>query len=104
LETAFPLLYTHFVKTGILTLQGLIERITSKPADLFDIAAGRLQEGSVADITIVDLNMEKEIDPAQFASKGTNTPFTGWKCAGWPIMTVVGGNIVWSEQDGFLKK
>jgi dihydroorotase len=104
LETAFPLLYTHFVKTGILTLQGLIERITSKPADLFDIAAGRLQEGSVADITIVDLNMEREIDPTGFASKGKNTPFTGWKCTGWPVMTVVGGNVVWSEQHGFIKK
>jgi dihydroorotase len=104
LETAFPLLYTHFVKKGILTLQGLIERITSKPADLFDIAAGRLQEGSVADVTIVDLNMEREIDPTQFASKGKNTPFTGWKCTGWPVMTVVDGEIVWSEQDGFIKK
>jgi dihydroorotase len=104
LETAFPLLYTHLVKTGILTLLGLIERMTSKPADVFGLAAGRLNENSIADLTIVDLNMEKEIDPAQFASKGKNTPFTGWKCAGWPVLTVVGGKIVWSEEDGFMKR
>lgn len=104
LETAFPLLYTHFVKTGKLTLAQLIEKITSKPADLFGLAAGRIQEKSVADITIVDLNKVKEIDVTEFASKGRNTPFNGWRCAGWPTMTIVDGKIVWSEQEGFVTR
>lgn len=104
LETAFPLLYTHFVKTGVLSLTGLIERMTSKPADLFGLSSGRLTEGAVADITIVDLETEREIDAATFASKASNTPFQGWKCQGWPIMTVVGGNIIWSEAEGFKRR
>lgn len=104
LETAFPLLYTHFVQKGILTLAQLVEKLTAKPADLFGLASGRLLEGSTADITIVDLEKEQEIDPNQFASKGKNTPFGGWKCAGWPVMTLVNGEVVWSEQAGFQRR
>jgi len=104
LETAFPLLYTHLVKTGILTLNELIQRITEKPAKIFNLSQGNLLEGSIADITVVDLEKEKEIDPATFASKSTNTPFQGWNCAGWPVMTIVKGEIVWSEDNGFVKK
>jgi dihydroorotase len=104
LETAFPLLYTHFVKEGLLTLAELVDKITSKPADLFQLAAGRLNEGSIADITIVDLELEKEINVEEFASKGKNTPFNGWKCAGWPVTTIVGGKVVWSEKEGFKRE
>ncbi|KQL44183.1 dihydroorotase [Brevibacillus choshinensis] len=93
-ETAFPLLYTHFVQTGELTLKELVELLTIKPAAAFGLPYGRLEVGAVADLTIIDLETERTIDPTTFASKGTNTPFTGWACKGWPILTLVDGKIV----------
>jgi dihydroorotase len=96
-ETAFPLLYTKFVATGQWTLQFLVERMTSLPAQVFGLELGTLVVGREADITIIDLDLEKEVNPAEFASKGRNTPFAGWNLRGWPVHTIVGGNLVWSE-------
>lgn len=96
-ETAFPLLYTHFVQTGELTLKELVELLTIKPAAAFGLPYGRLEVGATADLTVIDLETEKKIDPAAFASKGTNTPFAGWACKGWPILTLVDGEIVHQE-------
>jgi dihydroorotase len=96
-ETAFPLLYTKFVRTGRWTLSFLLERMTSKPAELFGLPWGRLEEGRDADLTIVDLDTEKTVDPDAFLSKGRNTPFAGWKLYGWPVLTMVAGKVVWSE-------
>ncbi|MNW40737.1 Dihydroorotase [compost metagenome] len=98
-ETAFPLLYTKFVATGRWSLNMLVNRMTSDPAKVFGLNSGSLKVGAPADITIVDLETEKEVDPEQFASKGRNTPFTGWQLKGWPVATVVQGKVVWSEQE-----
>ncbi|WCF10076.1 dihydroorotase [Paenibacillus thiaminolyticus] len=98
LETAFPLLYTRFVATGKWTLSFLIGRMTTDPANVFGLSAGRLEPGAPADITVIDLEAEHEVNPEQFLSKGRNTPFTGWKLKGWPVMTLVDGRIVWSKQ------
>ncbi|MGC5325657.1 dihydroorotase [Brevibacillus sp. SYSU BS000544] len=97
LETAFPLLYTHLVLTEELTLAQLIEKLTVKPAEIFDLPYGKLAAGEYADLVVIDLEEEKPIDPATFASKGKNTPFTGWGCKGWPILTIVDGRIVYHE-------
>jgi dihydroorotase len=96
-ETAFPLLYTKFVATGKWTLQFLVDKMTKLPADVFGLPWGTLEPGKTADITIIDLETEKEVNPAEFASKGRNTPFTGWKLKGWPTATIVEGKVVWSE-------
>ncbi|MFS0861420.1 dihydroorotase [Fredinandcohnia sp. 179-A 10B2 NHS] len=97
LETAFPLLYTNLVLNGVLTLQKLVEFLTVKPAETFNLKSGALKIGSQADITIIDLEMEHDINPNEFVSKGKNTPFTGWRCKGWPVLTLVAGNIVWQK-------
>ncbi|MCR2820788.1 dihydroorotase [Lederbergia panacisoli] len=97
LETAFPLLNTHFVEKGICTLEQLIDWLTSIPSKTFGLKSGTLQIGQDADITLLDLNLEKEITPENFASKGKNTPFGGWKCKGWPATTFVNGKLIWSE-------
>jgi len=96
-ETAFPLLYTKFVRTGRWTLEFLLDRMTSKPAELFGLPWGVLEVGREADLTLVDLDTEKAVEPSEFLSKGRNTPFTGWKLYGWPSLTMVGGKTVWSE-------
>ncbi|MDQ0088380.1 dihydroorotase [Paenibacillus anaericanus] len=97
-ETAFPLLYSEFVEKGRWSLSFLIERMTKDPARVFGLQAGRLEPGAPADLTIVDLTKEQAVDPETFASKGRNTPFIGWKLKGWPVATIVNGNVVWSEQ------
>ncbi|MBD2870102.1 dihydroorotase [Paenibacillus arenilitoris] len=97
-ETAFPLLYTKFVRTGKWTLGFLLKRMTSDPARVFRLHEGRLAQGAPADLTIVDLESERAVDPSSFASKSGNTPFGGWKLSGWPVSTIVNGKVVWSEQ------
>lgn len=97
LETAFPLLYTYFVKKGTFTLKQLIDWLTIKPAEIFNLPYGKLKEGAIADITIIDLHEEKEINPKQFYSKGKNTPFAGWKASGFATHTIVDGKLVWKK-------
>jgi dihydroorotase len=99
LETAFPLLYTHLVLTGVLTLAELLDKMTRKPAALFGLSAGVLAVGSLADITVIDLEEERAINPDRFASKGRNTPFAGWQVKGWPVLTILGGKITWKQTE-----
>ncbi|WP_404450008.1 dihydroorotase [Sutcliffiella horikoshii] len=97
LETAFPLLYTNFVETGKFTLKQLVDWLTVKPAEVFKLNSGKLEEGAPADLTIIDLMILAAVDPENFLSKGKNTPFSGWKCKGWPVMTMVDGKLVWQK-------
>lgn len=94
LETAFPLLYTHLVQKNIVSLKQLIDFLTIKPCEAFELPYGRLAEGAIADLTAVDLDFEQAIDSNAFQSKGKNTPFSGWKCKGWPVLTMASGAII----------
>lgn len=97
LETAFPLLFTHLVLTGELSLGRLADLLTRRPAKLFGLPWGRLVVGGDADLTVIDLEEERAIDPDAFLSKGKNTPFAGWRVKGWPVLTLVAGRVVWDE-------
>ena len=99
LETAFPLLYTNLVEKGVISLEQLLSFLTNKPSEAFHLPFGTLEEGKVADIVLLDLQEEKEIDVNEFASKGKNTPFGGWKCKGWPVLTMVEGKVVWQKEN-----
>lgn len=98
LETAFPLLYTNFVEKGVLSLKQLVDFLTKKPADIFNLPYGKLAEGNVADLVLIEWKQEETIDPATFVSKGKNTPFAGWTCKGWPQATIVSGEVVWEKE------
>ncbi|RIO84265.1 dihydroorotase [Staphylococcus gallinarum] len=97
-ETAFPLLYTHFVKNGDWSLQQLVDYLTIKPAQTFDLPYGRLEEGGFADLTVINLDQETEIKAEDFASKGHNTPFIGYKVYGTPVLTLVEGEVKFKEE------
>ncbi|MFC4768432.1 dihydroorotase [Effusibacillus consociatus] len=98
LETVFPLLYTELVaKSQQMTLQQLVHKMAVAPAEVFDLPGGRVAEGGVADLTVLNLEEERIIDPNDFASKGRNTPFAGWKAKGWPVLTVCEGRITHSR-------
>lgn len=97
LETAFPLLYTHFVLKNVMSLEQLIHFLTKKPAESFSLPFGKIEVGAAADIVLLNLDEEKAIDPQEFLSKGKNTPFGGWNCKGWPQMTIASGEVVWEK-------
>ncbi|MGJ7922464.1 dihydroorotase [Neobacillus sp. LXY-4] len=98
LETAFPLLYTHFVETGIITIKELIDFLTIKPAEAFGLPYGKVEVGAYADLVLLDLQHLEAIDSTNFLSKGKNTPFDGWECKGWPVLTIVEGEIAWKKE------
>lgn len=103
LETAFPLLYTHLVKTGKLSLKLLVDYLTVKPAEVFGLPYGRLEVAEFADITLIDLTEEWTIDKHTFYSKGKNTPFNGWTVFGKPVLTIAGGKVVYEDESVFLQ-
>jgi len=92
IETAFPLLYTGLVKTGIISLEKLIELMHVNPCRRFGIEMP-LQEN----FTAFDLNAEYTIDPAEFLSMGKSTPFAGERVFGRCMLTVSGGRIAYNE-------
>ncbi len=95
LETSFALSYTELVKTGILTLSGLVEKMSLNPAKVLGIEKGSLTKGYGADIVIADITEEYEIDSATFVSKGKNTPFDGKKVIGRIEKTFTDGKLVY---------
>lgn len=98
LETAFPLLYTHLVETGEMTLQQLVDRMTNIPANAFKLPYGEIATDAIADLTLIDLEKEMTIDVETFYSKGKNTPFSGWDVKGVPVLTIAAGKIVYEDE------
>ncbi len=86
IETALPLLYTKLVKTGILTMEKLIELLCKNPRERFSIPFN-------GDFTIWDLNEEVKIDKDFFLSKGSATPFEGETLLGKCMLTVSDGKV-----------
>lgn len=96
-ETAFQLIYTHFVETGQFTLEQVINWLAVKPAEIFGLNAGTLTVGAPADVAVFDITQTCTIDKEDFLSKGENTPFIGWKVKGETQMTFVNGKLVWQK-------
>lgn len=96
-EYAFQMVYTHFVKTGIFTLEQVIDWMAVKPAEIFGLETGRLTIGAAADLAVFDLETEYVVDDKQFLSKAVNTPFVGWKLFGDTLFTFVDGKLVWQK-------
>ncbi len=93
IETAFPLMYTYFVETGIITLEKLIELMSINPRKRFGIGGGT-DEGQSADFTVVNLDEEYEINPDDFYSMGRATPFEGFRVKGRIVHTYVSGKEI----------
>lgn len=93
IETAFPVLYTHLVKTGIITLEKLLPLLTANAMKRFKI--GRpMEEGN---FTVWNLNERFTVDPEAFLSKGRATPYAGTELQGVCQMTVVDGKICYGK-------
>jgi dihydroorotase len=97
LETAVAVIMDQLVHTGKMNLEQMVSLFTLGPAQVLGVNKGQLGVGQDADITIIDPNLVKVVDPLKFFSKGKNTPFKGWRLRGWPIITIVNGQIVFEE-------
>lgn len=93
IETSFALSYTYLVKSGLMTLGEISEKMSRNPAKILGLDGGELKEGAAADLTIVDLNEKYVIDGNKFVSKGKNTPFNGFEVYGAVKYTIVNGEI-----------
>ena len=97
IETAFPVCYTHLVKTGIITLERLVELLHDNAAKRFGYGTD-LKEGEAADLTVFDLDEKFTVDPKDFLSMGKASPFTGMELQGVCKLTMVGGEIAYKEE------
>jgi dihydroorotase len=97
LETAVALCLDRLVGEGLLDLPRLVALLSTNPARVLDLPGGTLAPGSPADVALLDLTRNRQVDPSRFESKGRNTPFGGWTLKGWPVATVVGGKVVWDD-------
>ena len=98
-ETAVALTITELVDKGVITPMQMAAKMSWNPAKILGIDKGSLKVGKTADITIIDPEAEYTIDVNQFASKGKNTPFHGWKVKGKVIRTIVAGKTVYNAED-----
>lgn len=93
-ETALGLSVTYLVKTGILTMNELIEKMSANPADILGLNKGTIAVGKPADIVIIDDETKYTVDVESFKSKAKNSPYDGWELYGKADYTIVNGNIV----------
>ena len=91
LETAFAVLYTKLVKTGVITLSKLCELMSKNPRERFGIK-------SDAGFTVFDIGEEYTVDPEDFASMGKATPFKDWRVFGKCLLTVYDGKAVYTSE------
>lgn len=98
LETSFALSYTALVKSGEMTAEELVKKMSANPAAILNLEGGALKEGVPADFIAVDLNEEWTIEPEAFVSKGKNSPFGGKKVFGKIKCTAVDGEIKYEEK------
>ena len=98
METSFGVSYTYLVKTGLMTLSQLVEKMSLNPAKILGIPAGTLAVGANADIALIDTNEEWTVDVEKLHGKSKNTPFKGMTLTGKVKMTILGGKVVFESE------
>ena len=94
LETSVSISLDRLVGAGVLDLKRLVALYTTGPAGILGLKRGTLAPGVAADVTVLDLDRKVEVDVSSFRSRSRNAPYHGWKLRGAPILTLVGGRIV----------
>jgi dihydroorotase len=94
LETALAVLVTHLVEPGVIDFATLIDRMACAPARVFGLPGGTLRRGAPADVTVFDPARAWTVTPAEFVTRGRNTPYAGQTLRGRALVTVVDGRVV----------
>lgn len=99
IQTIVPIMLDH-VNSGKLPLTRLVDLMSAGPARVYGaLNKGRLAAGYDADFTVVDMKAQRTIEEKWIVSPCGWTPFDGYKCTGWPKMTIVRGNVVMREDE-----
>ena len=104
LECAFPVLYTQLVEPGIVPFSTLLNALCVNPRHLFRLPGGKIEEGEIADLTVLDLNWPHTIDSTTFFSQGRATPFDGWTVTAGVDKTICNGNLVYTASSRNVHK
>ncbi len=100
-ETLLPLMLNE-VSRGRIELGDVVEKLCYAPARVFGLPTkGKIVEGCDADLTIIDMNLTKVIDDSSIVSKCGWSPFCGFRVRGWPVTTIVNGQIVYNKANFF---
>ncbi len=99
METAVSLSMEFLVRRKVVSISRLVELFSTNPNRILKLGRGTLEEGAIADITVIDPNLETVVDVNQFRSKSRNCPFEGWELHGAPVMTIVRGKTVFQRED-----
>ena len=97
METSLAVGITYLVKTGILSFEQLIEKMSVNPAKILGINAGTLSVGAPADIALVNLDEVWTVDVEKLHGKSKNTPFKGKTLCGKVKKTILGGKVVFED-------
>ena len=84
------------VQEGVISITGLVEKMAAAPARILGLEKN-LQPGCTADITIIDPDIHYEVDVNKFQSLSKNCPFDRWQLIGKPVLTMVGGRVVFEQ-------
>jgi dihydroorotase len=98
LETCVPLVFDRLVHAGRIGVARAIELLAVNPARVFRLPGGSLAEGDPADITILAPDAPVTVRASRLRSKSKNTPFDGWQLKGAVAATIVGGQVVYSNE------
>lgn len=96
LETAFAAVYTTMVDSGLMPLSRLIEAMAITPRKILGHEGGEIKKGEDANLILVDLNEEFEVNPDEFKTKGRATPYAGEKLKGKIKTTIYNGIPVYN--------
>jgi len=99
LETSLAVGITSLVVPGHLTLMQLLRCMSTAPAQLMGFKAGSLRTGMPADMVLFDPNEQWTVQPEQLRGKSHNTPFKGMTLTGKVKATILGGKIVYLEEE-----
>ncbi len=96
-ETSLPLMLTQAMK-GRCTVAQVANWMSTAVAKAYKIPnKGKIAPGLDADLVLVDLDKYRPVVREQMASKCGWSPFEGWNLTGWPVVTVVGGKVVFDN-------
>lgn len=97
LETMIPIIYTNYVKTGLISLNRFLELLVYNPIKVFNLPKRDFKENNIADIAVIDITNEHEYSKEEILSKGKNSPFIGKSYYGFTKYTFVNGKLVYKK-------
>ena len=97
LETMLPIVYTHFIKNGMATLNDFVDWFVTNPNKVFNLGERKIEVGYPADITILDLETKHKYVEEEIVSLSKNSPYIGMEFYGFPILTMVGGKVLYKK-------